>query len=670
MGCRWLRILLMVAIATSVTVSSTSAAMEVLQAFYRPDRVFPEYGVFWTYTAYRPGSTFTPIREGGAICVYIRNSGASSITISDVLINGESLEGALQGNGATARCRCGTVSVYYNRNQTLIDAGVPVWWHALPKTIAPGEVSQVYVYLRYRRSSPLSIQVVAAGGNATASVAISGTQVPRIAGANLSPDSNRLYLYLRHPQKGKLPTTIKIDNVDVTSNCIIGADPDIDLVTVKVNLSATWARGSFHSFQAIYDDGTSAMDGMRMFADDFMYGVWGEPKSGLNAAYCADVARHSINRLEEGAGETAGYFSNHVDLMTQWGIWQDNSQTTFWPRTYSLFLCDEPDAGDCTANTQTAPTEADRPGTMAQDLSKLSQSWNASYPAYPTYLNVDENFKPYTWYVYSRVADQFSVDPYYHNALSDVYYSRPWKLPIYTKATYQLAVSDTAVAASEPVPLQVIIATGRFQEETSAFRWLTPEEDRICAYYSIAAGAKHLCYWWMTGTNRTLWGYNGIGIPDQPGSAALWREMGLVGAELGTLSPLIQSGCAARMPITASTGRLWTRALLCGVDTMLLICINDDHANDRSGSIVRSIDDCNVSFDLPAWLLSPANVFEVDYKGIHDVSYSVAGGHITLDLGRTDVTRAIVITSDNRLKGQLQSRYTSIYGPRVSELIP
>jgi len=129
-------------------------------------------------------------------------------------------------------------------------------------------------------------------------------------------------------------------------------------------------------------------------------------------------------------------------------------------------------------------------------------------------------------------------------------------------------------------------------------------------------------------------------------------------------------GCPASMPITPSTGRLWTRALLCGVDTMLLMCINDDHSNDRSGSTVRSIDDCDVSFDLPAWLATPTNVFEVDYKGIHDVSYSIASGRITLDLGRTDVTRAIVITSNNAIKRQLQSRYSSTYGPRVNELIP
>lgn len=662
-------ILCLAVVLTLVSALTASAALSVVASFYRPDRIFHEYDVFWTYTAYNPGDPITAIREGGALCIYVRNSGAADVTISDVTINGAGITAAMGGSGG-GRCGANTKSVYYTNNTTLISAGVPVWWRAMPQTISPGQISQVYVYMRYRVTGTLSVVVVpTAGGSASTNITVSSNPVPRVAGVGLSPDSSKLYLYLRHPQRGKLPTQILVDNVDVTSSCTIGADTDIDLVPVTVNLSSVWVRGSFHCFQAIYDDGTTAMDGMRMFYDDFMHAVWGEPSS-VDANYVADMARHSINRFEYGTGGTTGYLDNHVDLMTQWGMYQDTDQLSIWPRTYSLFLCDEPDAGDINAPTSVAPTEADRPGCMAQDLMVKSQTWNASYPAYPTYLNVDENFKPYAWYAYAHVPDQFCCDPYYHNALADVYYSRPWKLPIYTKTTYQRAVVDTANAACEPRTLQILIATGRFQDESSVFRWLTPEEERMCAYYSVACGAKQLGYWWMTSTNRTQWGYNGIGVPDQPGTAALWREIGLIGAEFGTVGPLIQRACPASMPISATTGRLWTRALLCGTDTMILFCINDDHSNDRNGSVVRSIDDADVSFDLPAWLATPASVFEVDYGGLRDVTYSVASGRITLNLGRTDLTRMIILTSDSALRSQVQSRYDTKYSSRVNELVP
>jgi len=46
--------------------------------------------------------------------------------------------------------------------------------------------------LRYRRASLLSIEVVAGGSNAYTSVIVSDNQVPRVAGANLSPESIKL----------------------------------------------------------------------------------------------------------------------------------------------------------------------------------------------------------------------------------------------------------------------------------------------------------------------------------------------------------------------------------------------------------------------------------------------------------------------------------------------
>lgn len=669
-------ILCLAMMLTLLSAITAMAALQVIDSFYRPDRMLPEWNVFWTATEYKPGDALPTINGGGALCIYVRNSGAADVTISDVTINGQSLESAF-GCSGTSRCNASTCSVYYTSNQTLIDAGVPVWWRVDPGTISPGQVAQVYIYMRKRVSTTLSVVVVpTAGGSASTSITVSSNDVPRIAGYAVSPDYNQLYLYLRHPQRGKFPTQILVDNQDVTSYSTIGADTDIDLVPVKVNLSSNFVRGSFHSFQAVYDDGSKATDGLRVFYDDFMYGLWGEPNNLSTTQeqhdYLVDMGRHSITRCEYGCGTVMGYGNSAEgqQLMAEMGIWQDTDQLAFWGRTYSLMLCDEPDAGDINAPPSVAPTDADKPGTMALSLSRKAQSWKATYPTYPIWVNIDENYKPYAWYIYGQLTDIFSVDPYYHNALSDVYYSRYWKFPIYRKTIYQYATCSTANAGCEPRPLKVIIATGRYQQGSSIFRWLTSEEDRLCAYYSIAAGAKQLGYWWMSPIGPSAEGYNGIGSANQPRSAALWREIGLVGAELGTVSPVLEKSCPVDMPITTSTGRLWTKALLSGLDTMMLVCINDDHANDRAGTVVRSIDDVDVSFDLPVWLTTPANVFEVDYNGIHDVSFNLTSGRITLDLGRTDLTRMIIITSDSKLKSAIQSRYNSTYGPRVDELIP
>ncbi len=55
--------------------------------------------------------------------------------------------------------------------------------------------------------------------------------------------------------------------------------------------------------------------------------------------------------------------------------------------------------------------------------------------------------------------------------------------------------------------------------------------ERIEAYYSIAAGAKALSYWWYTPAGE----YYGCG-GDDPASRALWKELGLVGRNCVRLS--------------------------------------------------------------------------------------------------------------------------------------
>jgi hypothetical protein len=207
----------------------------------------------------------------------------------------------------------------------------------------------------------------------------------------------------------------------------------------------------------------------------------------------------------------------------------------------------------------------------------------------------------------------------------------------------------------------------RSQKDGVVFRWPTPIEHHVKAYYSIAAGAKELGYWWLVQLGDIADGSNGL--TDQPGSVAMWREIGLIGAELGTVGQLIVHSTPAVIPVTAP-GKLWVRSLLSGVDTIVLICVNDDYTCDDAGTVIQPINNVDVSLNLPAWLSSPTDVFEVDYKGVRDVSKTISGGKLDMSLGRVDVTRLLIVTKDGSLKGTLQSLYTSTYAPRVAQLIP
>lgn len=622
-------------------VCAASAAVELIDAVYRPDRFFPEFYSFWKST-YKWGDAVPPSNPGAALAVYLYNNGTSAVTISDITINGRSLASAMRCTEETFYCdkaACGT-----GTDATMVAAGEPLWWRVSQNPVPPGGTTEVYVRMRAKKTGTLSISVA----SVSATVPM-GPEPPRIAGIGFSPDGTKLSLYLRHPVKGTAPSQILIDNVDRTASCVIApGDPDYDIQPVYCNLGAAFARGSYHTFQALYSDGSKATDGIRVYVDDFKYCTWGG--TGVNPEL------HSVN-LRQGVSES-------------WDVPSGNR--------YAFFLCDEPDAHESLQGpTKYPPYCPGYLGALSQKLSDQSQGYKVNQAQYPTQLNINGSFKPNNYYVYGHVTDIVSVDPYYQTRILDSYWYDNLRntIPWYRKATYIYAVSSSCQAAVEPRTLQIILNSCRKQDtddetgQRRVFRWATPEEKRIEFYYALAAGAKQIAYWWMAVVSPSQDAFAGIGNATEPGSSALWREMGLLGAEGGTASPVIVNSCPVTVQIT-KPGRIWARALLSGgPDTLVLICVNDDYVCDQAGTIIRSVPNVQVGVDLPNWLTAPTNVFEVDYKGIRDVPHGISNGRINLYLGRVDVSRMIIITKDSTLKSTLQSRYTGTYAPRVTQLI-
>ncbi len=633
--------------------------------------MLPEFYGFWK--TYGWGDSIPNCYVGGALAVYVRNTGGGSVTISDFTINGTGLANGIRcKTDKTYRCDQYACSVYYpSPKQVLIDAGEPIWWRVEPNPIPAGGTAEIFVRMRFRVVGTLSCGIVA-GSTVPVTISVTANDVPRVAGYCMSPDWTKLYLYLRHPTKGKLPNQIIVDGVDKTAGSTMVGDANYDLVPIAVNLGSALARGSFHCFQAVYDDGTKASDGCRVYYDTFKYGVWGGPSLGSTEEdhqWFHNLERHSVNLQKGGQGGWYKTGDGRAHLAAAGFRFLNEEPTT--PDLYSIFLCDEPDAGEGNVPTSVSPYQV---GALSSSLNSLSQSYKTNYSHYPTNLNLNGSFKPYNYYVYGHVADVLSVDPYYQTRIVDSYWkpSLAKTMPWYRKATYIYAVSSACQSACEPGRLHVILNSCRKhqndEEANRVFRWATPEEKRIEFYYAIAAGAKEIAYWWMTPVGVGQDAFSGIGWATEPGSAALWREMGLLGAEAGTAGDVIVNSCPVQVAVS-KPGRLWTRALLSGTNTVVLMCVNDDYACTDVGTAIQSISDAQVSFELPGWL-SPTHVFEVDYRGVRDVSYSVANRRISLSLGRVDVTRMVIITSDSALKSSLQSRYSNTYGPRVQQIIP
>lgn len=670
---RPLRLALLLAALALLAQHPVSAGLDILHASYRPDWMLPEWNYFYS-SSYKPGDVPGARIQGGHICVYLYNNGTSSVTVDDLTINGQGLKnGILCDTSKAYRCDLNACSVYYGGSgprTTLINAGEPVWWRIEPSSIPAGGVGEVVVRMRSTVAGTLSCNVVPTSGSSVpVSISVSGAAAPRIVDHCYQSGTNKLYLYLRHPQKGKVPTAVYLDQNNVTSNCTFAADTDIDVVSVKISLSSALSRGSYHVFRADYDDGSKASFGLRVYSDGFKYATFNAPDLANETEqrdFLLDLARHSVNLLTMGTGSLSDYLKTTAGkaILDQYGIKKSHEEKTT-DRLYSIFTCDEPDCGEPSVSSTVAPYN--KTGTLAQSMIyRIRDSYRGSYAIYPTLVNVDGSDCPYNWYTWGHVADMFCHDGYYLSRLNSSY-DEPWRLPFFMKCTWRYASAQTAKVACEPRREHIIMECVRWQEDGTVKRWPTPAENHIMAYYSIAAGAKELGYWWLVELNNTSDGSNGLA--DQPGSVALWREMGLVGAELGTVGNLIVNSTPAVFPVTAP-GNLWVRSLVSGVDTIMLICVNDDYTNDQAGTIIRPVQNAQVSFDLPSWLASPTDVFEVNYNGIHDVSSTIAGGKLTMELGKVDVTRMLIITKDSTLRSTLQSLYTSTYGPRVAELMP
>jgi hypothetical protein len=635
--------------------------------------MLPEWNYFYA-SAYKPGDTPPTINASGALMVLVKNTGASSVTVDDFTINGQGLKNGIKCDlNKLYKCDINACSCF--TKQTLIDAGAPVWWRVDPNPIPAGGTAEVYVRMRNRIATTLSCNIVPTSGSSVpTSITVSGNAIPRVASYAMSSDMTNVFLYLRHPTAGTQPTQILVDNVDKTSSSTICADADLDLAVVKIATGSALARGSFHTFQAVYSGGAKASTGLRVFYDNFKCATWGCPPLANDTERhneLVDRGNHGVNMFTVGTGDLSDYLKTTAGkaLMDQYGM----KYTTYSvddPRTYAYFLCDEPDIGDYNVGTNIAPTVNDRIGCLAQGLWAKAQQKKINYASVPCMLNVDETFKPYNYYHYGHLPEILSTDPYYTQVLCDVFWKRPWQIPVFTKAIYKYAHVATANAACEPRPLHVIMNSCRYQDGTKVFRFGTPEEKRLEAYYSLAGGAKQFGYWWLSPIGVNTSGFCGLGKRTEPGSSALWREIGLINNEALLASQVLVNSAPTVMPITTNPGSLWVRALVSGTDTLVLIGVNDDHANDQSGTLIRPIPNVEVSFDLPSWLTSPTHVFEVSYRGITNVSNSINSGTMTISTGRVDVSKMIIITKNSSLKSSLETLYTNTYLPRLQSFMP
>jgi hypothetical protein len=149
--------------------------------------------------------------------------------------------------------------------------------------------------------------------------------------------------------------------------------------------------------------------------------------------------------------------------------------------------------------------------------------------------------------------------------------------------------------------------------------------------------------------------------------AALLTEIGLLGAEARTAGPLIAKSCPVSLPVQCPR-KLWVRTLLAGYDTAVIFVVNDDIACDRSGITIKPVEKARISLPLPRWM-EVHDAFEISYAGTQNINWQTVNEGLSIDIGKVELTRLIVITSNNKLRDQLQEKYNLLFKSKVNELL-
>ena len=666
---RFARVLL--ATLAGVGVCATAKAnFTVIGVQYQPDTVFPEWECFWHDRQY-PGPCSSTV-PGANVKVFVQNTGLVPDTINDATLAGYSLHTAIEYDPAGS----GASSIYYywtTPPQAILDAGEPVWYKGDPATaIPPGGFAQVVVRLRYvPTTSTVAVGVVGIYNAVTNNITVDATG-PQLASVGFSADLTQVYLHWRR-SGGAAPATVWMDGTNVTATTTTVGDPTVDFGASVVQLAAPLPAMSFHVYQGVYADGKTATAGLRTWTNPFIYGTWGSkpipPDATAGSAWIDEATAHGVNALvinwANNLGTFLGTSSGQAYAESQGYGFVIDAPGQFYCTTPRLwFIYDEPDYVDWTI-TSLPPGLGHNPGTMAMLMLWNGETLRANYPLAPTTVNVDGNLKPYNYWNWGQVPDVFMNDAYYQPLLADAYWKDTSRIPLYQKATYIYASAQVAALACEPNPMHMILYSCSLHDTSTTNVWpfAPPATKRIEAYYALAAGAKGMAYWWYQ--LDPVFSGLGYGSAD---ALALWKEIGLVGAEIKTAQPLLVTSHPVDLPMTPSAN-VWARALGVGTNTMILLAVTDNYTNDATGCHYTPVTNATVTVTLPSWMQYPS-AFEISASGLNAVTLQTNGNQLVVSLGTLSVTRMIVLTRDAGLQTAIQQRYTQLVQPGVCSIAP
>ena len=122
----------LVVLVIGLACDAANAQLTVIGTQFQPNQIFPEFAAFWHEDSYPTGPYPTDI-PGATVHVYVKNIGASPVTISDATLAGYSLATPSRHKAVGAATLTSAASIIAGEAPSgrLIAAGPPVWYRLI-----------------------------------------------------------------------------------------------------------------------------------------------------------------------------------------------------------------------------------------------------------------------------------------------------------------------------------------------------------------------------------------------------------------------------------------------------------------------------------------------------------------------------------------------------------
>ncbi|MFA7184734.1 MAG: VCBS repeat-containing protein, partial [Victivallales bacterium] len=621
-----------------------------------------------------------------SIAVYLRNKSNTATSVDNIFIDGIP-------------------------SKTLIESGQIAWWRSWPHIIRPGELTQVLIKMSgqdYKRTIQSFLGV--AGAPCKFSFKSSGETKPlsikfslkperpplRINFIAFSKDLKTLYAYVSATKEyeGKRIKKVEVNGTDVTAQTYLPKEIFLrtDVLPLQIKLKKPLKLAS-PTLVTIKTQGAFAGHAVRAFPSRFpiqLTILGGYPE----ASDITKIAELNFTELGfcGGANKRAMYLSemrkNNLMFFPYIGSSPGREVIHFekYPvlPVISGWWLDEVDKAG-----RKTPYDVQKEFRFSNKLLKEKKLSPAPYCVNICNPSGDKGYMELA----DALSHEYGIDFGIRQVLPQVDFINPGNIENRELRTgrrpwWPYFRNIEAVLLVDPQGKKVM----------AQYRSIDPREYRLLIYSCLANGAKGVLNWnyglnyytpkqltWLSKKydairlnmtavrEREAFGEK---IPEDllKGLRSATSEAGKINLELRLLGPLLAKGdlsnaAAVRKCSPVSNPRggpaVFSRAIFCGLDTIVLLVINlniDSDFNARINVPVRTYNtaEAQVELSIPYWIKDKCDVFEVSSAGIAPVKTTTAKNKMSFNFTGLKVSKAIVITTNRELEKSMREEWKKL----------